>query len=836
MQLKEYQHLALNHLRDYLHALKEARAIAEQMNKFNAAMPFKWDEAAWEKVHGQNARYIRHLNGVGQPLPTVCFKVPTGGGKTLLAVKAIDAIQSLYRGQSSGLVLWIVPTRQIYRQTILALRDRAHPYRQALDLGSGGRTLILEKDSRFSPEDAQSQLVILMLMLPSANRQNKETLRLFQDQGGFAPFFPAEDQSAQHADLKRRIPNLDVYAQEGLLGNVVKSSLGNTLRLLNPTIILDEGHKAYSATAQNTLRGFNPAFVLELSATPPPESNILVNISGQSVLREGMIKLDLNVHRKASADWRDTVRAAWEQRAELERVAQRHEANTGSYIRPIVLFQVERTGAKQRLPGLIHAEDVREYLITRLNVLPAEIAVKSSERDEIEAIDLLSRDCPIRYIITKQALQEGWDCPFAYIVTILTNPESNTGITQLIGRVLRQPYARKTGLPELDESHVYCYKVKTSQLLDTIRTGLISEGLGDVAGRVIPDQELAAHGGVVDVLIRSRFQEYAGKVYLPCFVVPDQHGGWRELRYEMDLLSRVDWDAVDLSPLGDLELNPLSIQDSHISMSLDHITTIEPLRAVPTQDMPLDLVFMTRQLLDVVPNPWMAYQYAAETVTRLKAKGYAEADLKRDAGFIIEELKKTIAAEVERLTKQAFDTLLTSGELRFYLIAGCAGSAIPDRIKAKAGARKLTTATGDLPARTLFDYYLEEDFNHPEQAVALYLDQQKDILKWWSRNDVSSNGYSVQGWRKPRIYADFIVMGQGAPVVYVLETKGVHLSGNPDTNYKKELFELCNRSSQPTPWSEIEQNFSGHKVTFQIVYEDEWQRVLNALLAQAKEQ
>lgn len=269
-------------------------------------------------------------------------------------------------------------------------------------------------------------------------------------------------------------------------------------------------------------------------------------------------------------------------------------------------------------------------------------------------------------------------------------------------------------------------------------------------------------------------------------------------------------------------------------MNLNHVTAIEPLRAIPAADMQLDLAFMTRQLLDVVPNPWMAYQYVAETITRLKAK-YTEAELKRGLGFVIEELKKRIAAEVERLTKQVFDTLLASGELRFYLIAGAAGSAIPDRIKAKAGARKLTTALGDPLQRTLFDYYPEEDFNQTEQAVALYLDQQEDILKWWFKNHVSSSSYSIQGWRKPRVYPDFIALRQDAPVVYVLETKGVHLSGNPDTNYKKALFELCNQYSQPTPWSEIEQNFSDHKVTFQIVFDDEWQRVLNALLAPAKE-
>ncbi|MFN8456798.1 MAG: hypothetical protein U0401_19385 [Anaerolineae bacterium] len=362
----------------------------------------------------------------------------------------------------------------------------------------------------------------------------------------------------------------------------------------------------------------------------------------------------------------------------------------------------------------------------------------------------------------------------------------------------------------------------------------MSEGLGDVAGRVITARETSANGGVIDVPIRSQFQHYSGKVYLPCFVVPDNRGSWREVGYEVDILSRVDWDAVDLSPMSDLELNPFKIQDSHVSLNLDHVTAIEPLRAISTADMRLDLAFMTRQLLDAVPNPWMAYQYIEETITRLKGKQYTEAEIKRDLGFVIEELKKRIAAEVERLTKQVFDSLLAGGELRFYLIAGAAGSAIPDRIKAKAGARKLTTALGDPLQRTLFDYYPEEDFNHTEQAVALYLDQQEDILEWWFRNNVNANSYSIQGWRRHRVYPDFIALRQGPPVVYVLETKGVHLK-NLDTDYKKQLFELCNEQSQPTPWSEILQDFSDHKLTFQIVFDDEWQRVLNALLAPAKQ-
>ena len=236
-----------------------------------------------------------------------------------------------------------------------------------------------------------------------------------------------------------------------------------------------------------------------------------------------------------------------------------------------------------------------KFLITKLNVLPDEVAVKSSEKDEIEDINLLSPDCPIRYIITKQALQEGWDCPFAYIVTILTNPESTTGITQLIGRVLRQPYAFKTGIPDLDESHVYCYRIKTRKLLDEIRAGMNDEGLGDLAGRVIADVETSR--SEIEVSVREQFKEYAGKVYLPYFVVLDGPGEWREAGYETDVLQFVDWNRIDLSRFDSIELNPTSTGDAVTKIGLDHAFDIEAIKVTPSADMQLDASLLPGKFL-----------------------------------------------------------------------------------------------------------------------------------------------------------------------------------------------------------------------------------------------
>ena len=236
MQLKKYQQRALSEIRSYLEHLASWKKKADA----NPDHEINFPATAWEKA-GVLRPYLPRKNGLGHPLPTFCLKIPTGGGKTLLAVKTIDLANMIYRRRRTGLVLWIVPTTQIYRQTIRSLKDRDHPYRQHLDIASGGHTMVLEKTDRFSPRDIEESLVVLMLMLPSANRKTKETLRVFKDSGGFQDFFPPEDDIKAQEALLKRFPNLDTYEKEtGFWGKQVKTSLGNTLRMLSPLIILDE--------------------------------------------------------------------------------------------------------------------------------------------------------------------------------------------------------------------------------------------------------------------------------------------------------------------------------------------------------------------------------------------------------------------------------------------------------------------------------------------------------------------------------------------------------------------------------------------------------------------
>ena len=840
MEPKEYQIKTLNRVKQYLDLLYDWRLkagkIAEELGEQGIVdFPAK----AWAKVEGLRAPYSSRRDGLGRPLPCFCLKIPTAGGKTFLAVKTIDLINTNYRKLRTGLVLWVVPSTQIYNQTIRSLRNRDHPYRQHLDIASGGRTLIREKTDLFSPLDVRENLVVLMLMLPSANRKTKEVLRMFKDSGGFAEFFPPEDDLEANARLLEKIPNLDTFEKESRFwGKQVKSSLGNTLRLLNPVIILDEGHKAYSETAQKTLEGFNPSIIIELSATPPDKSNKLVDITGIELNREEMIKFDLHIFNKANPDWRETLLEAHNHLEMLKNKAREYHANTNKYIRPICLIQVERTGKDQRKSGLIHSEYVREHLINVVGLQPEEVAVKTSEKDELKEVDdvggLISQNCRIRYIITKQALQEGWDCAFAYCLAILTRPGSKTALTQLVGRILRQPFAKKTGVKELDESYVFCFQQKGAELLEEIRKGFKGEGLGDLTGRIAMADELSGEESEeVVAQVRDKFKAAAEQIILPVFAIRDD-SGWRKVSYEMDIESQIPWADTDLSPLYELNLSMLEQKDlaQTAAISEDQSKVLELKETLQRKPgaLTLDPVFLARHLIDIVPNPWVAYEFGKTLLDNLR-KRFHERIVVNNFVFIIEELRKHLEKEKNRLAEQVFRDMISEDRMHFLVIANKLGYKLPKR---KRTPEPFLTKKSYAPLeRTLFDPVSAEDFNETEKQVAWYLDDQNKLLFWY--RNIPKQDYGVQGWRKNRVFADFIFTdksnGNGFNRVFVVETKGLHLKDNDKTTYLKKLFNLCNDRAREMTLTDLGIKLQAKDISFLVVDESEWQDRFNALFA-----
>ena len=835
MELKEYQKKTLEQVKYYLGSLAEFKAKNEKVIERDRELSINFPLKAWEKVIGTT--YYSKKNGLGEELPAFYLKIPTGGGKTILACHTIDLINRIYLKKQTEIVLWIVPTTQIYRQTLTNLRNREHPYRQVLDISSGGRTTILEKMDRFTKLDVEENLVVLLLMLPSASRRNKEVLKVFKDSGSFGEFFPLEDDGEGNEKLLKEFPNLDYFGNErSFYGRIVKTSLGNTLRVLRPIIIIDEGHKAYSEIAQKTIRDFNPSIIVELSATPPKNSNILVNVSGQALNREEMIKLDMHITNKASLDWKDAILAAVAKRNILQKRARDYEANTSEYIRPICLIQAERTGKDQRGTGYIHAEDVKEYLIKQCGILDEEIAIKSSEKDDIEGIDLLRKDCPVLYIITKYALQEGWDCAFAYLLTILTNPSSQLSITQLVGRILRQPKARKTKVKELDESYIFCFRQKARDLLENIKRGFEVEGLGDLAGRVSMDEgdtESVEATKARTIGYREEFKKFEGRIYLPKFVIQERES-WRDVSYEMDILSRIDWSEVNLEALADIPLGEMRAKEEKVTVGLskDEKKVIETKEFTAEEGgLEINKVFVTRQILDIIPNSWVAYEIGKKVMDIFLVK-YDKKTVTNNLLFIIEELRKYLEKERDRLAEQVFRDLIKRKILWFFLLSDKGGYKLPNSIRVKNTSKKLVRQDNTPIQRSLFDVIPEEEFNEMEKSVAIYLDEQGKLL-WWYRN-LSRQDYYIQGWKKHRIYPDFIFADTDDKKqddynkIYVVETKGLHLK-NEDTDYKNNVFDFCNRLGQQRDWRELNLEFAEKRIEFQVIFEDEWKARINKI-------
>ena len=481
MELKKYQ----------VRVCDEARAWLAELAKQQAAGNQHASLDAWDALRVPGRRYAERRNGLGKDLPNFCLKIPTGGGKTLLATQILGLIYGtiLEKRNGSGLVLWVVPSDQIYKDTLKALRDRNHFYRFSLEHAVSRRVEIWEKQeiARLTPTQLNSSLNVLLFKLASANRETKDQLKMFQDSGGnIVLHFPAEDDSPAHQALKAKFPNLEMLAEDADQGEyLARTSLANLIRINEPPVILDEGHKAYSDLARKTIEGFNASIVVELSATPREESNILCRVGGDELLQEGMIKLPINICNSNEGRWENCLSKAKVKREELGGLADKFYEKTHREIRPVVLIQVERTGKDQRQAGLIHSELVKEYLMQRLGVNETEIAIKSSEKDDIEGIDLLAEGCRINWIITKAALQEGWDCPFAYILVSLNNTGSAQSMTQLIGRVLRQPYAERTEYPQLNESYVYCLRQRADTIAKEVKKALENEGYEDGDGSVI---------------------------------------------------------------------------------------------------------------------------------------------------------------------------------------------------------------------------------------------------------------------------------------------------------------------------------------------------------------
>jgi len=412
MELKKYQ-------KDVIEDLARFLTLLGETNNISSSYETLWTEKNVIVGFGGMNRYKSTIPGV----PDVCLKVPTGGGKTFIACNAIKPIFESLPFTKCKAVVWLVPSDAILEQTQKALSDPQHPYRQKINSDFSNRVEVYSKQQllngqNFNPTVINEQLSIFVVSYDSFRTSKKEGRKAYQENGNLALFAKVFND-----------PSI-------LLADTDETALIQVIRYLNPVVIVDESHHATSDLSVKMLENFNPSFILDLTATPKANSNIISFVDALQLKKENMVKLPVIVYNRRTQT--DVFNDAISIRDKLEMQAKKEQEQTGRYIRPIALLQAQPKGNDDNKTF----DKVKQTLLD-IGIPQNQIAIKTADKNDLRGVDLLSEDCPIRYIITVNALKEGWDCPFAYVLATIANRTSTVDVEQILGRILRLPHTKK---------------------------------------------------------------------------------------------------------------------------------------------------------------------------------------------------------------------------------------------------------------------------------------------------------------------------------------------------------------------------------------------------------
>ena len=444
MQLKDYQTETLDTLRRFL---EEARVLGPA--------------AAYAAITGdpeQQAR-LQGYAGAYKPLealpetPYVCLRLPTGGGKTILAAHAVAVARDAWVEKDRPLVLWLTPTNTIRRQTVEALKNTRHAYRRALDEAFSGQVRIYDVAdfTHMRPQDIRGNCCIVVGTIQTLRVTSTDGRKVYADNEEMEAHFSAAHFNAPGLERKEE-------------GGRPKFSFANLMHLHRPLMIVDEAQNAVTGLSREMQARVDPCAIIEFTATPRRNSNILHSVRAQELKRAEMIKLPIRLFEHTT--WENAVNAAVLKRAELAEKAK----GEADYIRPVTLFQAQKRN------GEVTVAVLKRHLVETEQVAEDRIAVATGPQRELDGIDLFDRDCPIEHVITVEALKEGWDCSFAYVFCTVSRVRDATNVEQLLGRVMRMPYARCRRERDLNRAWAFvsepafgeAAKVLTDKLVDNM--------------------------------------------------------------------------------------------------------------------------------------------------------------------------------------------------------------------------------------------------------------------------------------------------------------------------------------------------------------------------------
>lgn len=681
-------------------------------------------------------------------IPFVCIKIPTGGGKTLVGCHAVEKIMSgaLQNKMDKGIILWFTPSEAIKTQTIKKLKNRTDWHRRVLDENFNNNVKVLSNEEALSirKEDVGNNLCIIIASLEAFRKEKslQKKYKVYQENGMLLDHFEHIDEP----DFLERVSD----------GSVI-NSLANVVRLNNPLVVIDEGHKTTTKLSIDFINDLNPSFIVEYTATPRDNSNILVEVHASELKDEQMVKIPIVL--ESASQWQNSIIQGIDKRNELEKNAKKIK---GEYIRPIVLLQAQ---PKSKDDHTVTVEHIKEFLIER-KIEAEKIAIKTSEKNELEGIDLFDMNCKIRYIITVNALAEGWDCSFAYILVSVANLGSKIAVEQIIGRIIRLPYAKRKENEDFNRSYVFASARNFNEAANQIISGLESNGYSksDVISGEKKDApyELEATKAVTDVLKVPMMSLDDEKLFFE-----DLIGNTFELSkqdHKFDFLIHYDNDG---RAIIDIKKDDEWMRGTQMFLKLNYADKNFTKKEL-VQWLDKKMRFPIIEKSDKVSFIDKAIEH------QLKTHSISELSVNR---FVLcEKINEVINNILEKFAKDKFDNFLSK--------------------------KKITIQKYDeFPNTITLKYQVDQEFNKNYydkvdklNGEELNFIQRLDLdtlpnIKYWVRSREKIDPFYIQGWKKNKFYPDFVAVTKKGNII-ALEWKGADRISNEDTEYKVEIGKI----------------------------------------------
>lgn len=754
VELKKYQQKSVDILKEYLNELEKVGSKYSFMGITDK--PYK-------------SEFFNET-------PFVCVKIPTGGGKTLVGCHSIVEIMSsiLKYKMDRGIVMWFVPSEAIKSQTLRKFKDRKDWHRRVLDEGFDNNIRIFSNEEalRIRKEDIDDNLCIIISSLEAFRKEKaiQNKYKVYQENGALLNHF----ENIEDKDFLEKDEH-----------NTIINSLANVIKLSNPLIVIDEGHKTKTKLSIEFMRDLNPSFVIEYTATPRPESNVLVEIHSSELKEEEMVKLPIVL--ESTAQWQSSILRGVLQREELEKQTKK---NKSEYIRPIALLQAEQ---EKESNSKVTVQKIKDFLVNERKIPEEEVAIKTSSKNELEGVNLFSKKCKIRYIITVNALAEGWDCSFAYVLISVANIGSKIAVEQIIGRIIRMPDAKRKENETLNRSYIFASAKNFQEASQQIISGLENNGYSklDLINANDKDQNYKLD---VERVIKEDLS-------IPIMSFENEKLSFEDLIGEDFELSKQDYkfDFVIHYDNDGRILIDIQDQDKWVKSSVQQILKINYKDKNFSKEELIQWLdkksrFTMLEKSDKVKFIQKVIDY------QLKDKSLSELSVNRYV--LVTKLNNVINQILEDYAKKRFDNFIKNKKITVKAL-----EKFPNKI----------TLSQEIPQEFNKNYYPKIDkLNKEELRFVERLDLETlPNIKFWVRSREKKDPFFIQGWKKNKFYPDFIAVTKKGNIL-ALEWKGKDRISNEDTGYKIEIGNI---------WEKL----GNGKLHFFLVHVDNVEEVLNKI-------